>query len=277
MDMITNFCSNIPQPDISDSTGDYVKDNVVYCGKCHTPRQVYIDIGGARMVRNCLCKCRMEAYNNDVAAFEARKAEYAQNQRARAAIKNRTYERWTFDQDDGKEPKMAKVRKYAENFDQALQNNIGLLLWGDVGTGKTYAAASVVNYLVAHGYRCYMTTFTELANTITGLRGDEKNEFIRSLNAFHLLVIDDLGAERQSEYMQEMVYQVIDSRYRAGKPVIITTNLTAQEITNPRDTSLARIYSRVTEMAILMQFTHQRRPDKAAKKLSDLAEMLLDD
>ena len=63
-----------------------------------------------------------------------------------------------------------------------------------------------------------------------------------------LLIIDDFGMERGTEYGLEQVYNVIDSRYRSGKPLIVTTNLTLDSLQNPQDTAHARIYDRLLEM-----------------------------
>ena len=76
---------------------------------------------------------------------------------------------------------------------------------------------------------------------------DGKQEFIDSLNKYTLLIIDDLGAERKTEYMVEHVFNIIDSRYRSGLPMIITTNLTADELKKPQAIEYSRIYDRVLE------------------------------
>ena len=262
------------QPELEFCEGDYIKDGLLYCGKCHSKRQTKIEVMGKIILRVCKCKCRLEKQAKENAEFNARKEQNKLDDRMRTAIRSKSYENWTFDIDDGKEPKMSKMRAYAESFEDALKNNLGLLLWGDVGTGKSFAAACIVNHLVKNGYRCYMTTFTALANTIQGLYGDEKNTFIQSLNNFHLLVIDDLGAERQSEYMQEMVFQVIDGRKRANKPLIVTTNLILQEIKEPKQMGVARIYSRLDEMTTPINFTIQRRKEVGKQKMSKLAEIL---
>ena len=93
-----------------------------------------------------------------------------------------------------------------------------------------------------------MTSFSRLKNTLEGMFGG-RQEYIDSLNEFHLLVIDDLGAERKSDsgYMQEIMYDIIDSRYLAGLPMIITTNLTADELKFPQDIRYQRIYDRILE------------------------------
>ena len=66
---------------------------------------------------------------------------------------------------------------------------------------------------------------------------EDRNQFINSLNRYSLLIIDDLGIERNSDFALEQVFNVIDSRYRSKKPLIITTNLTLSELNNAADTN----------------------------------------
>lgn len=63
-----------------------------------------------------------------------------------------------------------------------------------------------------------------------------------------LLIIDDFGMERGTEYALEQIYNIVDSRYRSRKPLIVTTNLTLEELKNPQSTAYARIYDRLLEM-----------------------------
>ena len=65
-----------------------------------------------------------------------------------------------------------------------------------------------------------------------------RNEYISRLCSFPLLIIDDFGMERGTEYGLEQVYNVIDSRYRSNKPLIVTTNLTLHELQHPPDTPM---------------------------------------
>ena len=66
-------------------------------------------------------------------------------------------------------------------------------------------------------------------------------------NEYDLLIIDDLGVERSTEYAMEQMFFVIDSRYRSRRPMIITTNLKLDELKNPSDLAHARIYDRILE------------------------------
>jgi DNA replication protein DnaC len=144
---------------------------------------------------------------------------------------------------------MEAARRYAINFDEFRKQGKGLLLFGTVGTGKTYAAACIANALIDRGIPVLMTNFARIANTVGGM-WEGKQEYYDSLNKFPLLILDDLAAERKTEYMSEIVFNVIDARYRAGLPLIITTNLTSEELKHPSDISYQRTFSRLLEMCL---------------------------
>ena len=103
-----------------------------------------------------------------------------------------------------------------------------------------------------------MTNFSRLVNTIQSMR-EGKQEYLDSLNDYDLLVIDDLSSERDTEFMNEIVMNVIDSRYRSGLPLIITTNITADELKNPSDIRKERIYSRLMQMCFPIEVSGKDR------------------
>ena len=79
---------------------------------------------------------------------------------------------------------------------------------------------------------------------------EDKTEYIRLLNRYELLIIDDLGVERSSEYVLENIFSVIDWRYRSGKPLIITTNLPLAQLKQETKIEKKRIYDRILERCI---------------------------
>jgi DNA replication protein DnaC len=139
-----------------------------------------------------------------------------------------------------------------------------------VGTGKTYLAASVANELISKGIPCLVTNFARIANEVQGMF-EGKQQYYDSLNSFPLLVIDDLSAERKTEYMQEIVFNVIDARYRAKLPLIITTNLTREELMNPDSVTSQRIYSRLFEMCTPIEVKGKDRRKQAL--MNDIGKM----
>ena len=119
-----------------------------------------------------------------------------------------------------------------------------------------------------------MTNFARIANTVQGLF-EGRQEYYDSLNRFPLLILDDLSAERKTEYMQEIVQNVIDSRYRAGLPLIITTNLTGKELENPADVTSQRLFSRLYQMCIPVKVEGtDRRRARLKKDMSTYKELL---
>lgn len=172
------------------------------------------------------------------------------------------------------ERKMEDNQAKCEDWEQMRENNYGLLLWGKVGTGKSYFAGCIANALMEQEISVRMTNFSAILNDLTA-SFEGRNEYIERLCRFPLLILDDFGMERGTEYGLEQVYNVIDSRYRSRKPLIVTTNLSLTELQNPQDTAHARIYDRVLEMCLPILFTGENfRKETAQAKLNGLKELL---
>lgn len=266
---------NAAAQNIRVNDGDYPKDGLWYCGKCNTPKQCRVEIFGRIRTPMCLCKCEAERRQEEEA--QRKRIEQARkiNDLRRIGFPDEQMQAWNFSSDDGANMRVTDaMKRYCEHFDQLRKQGRGLLLYGDVGTGKTFAACEVANELIDQGFPCMVTNFARLTNTLQG-KFDGKQEFIDRLNEFELLVIDDLGAERKSEYMQEMVYNIIDSRYRAGLPFIITTNLTIEEIKSPQDIGNRRIYDRILERCFPVEVSGKSRRRKAVREGYDEMKNML--
>lgn len=233
--------------------GDYILDGLLHCGKCNTPKQCRITVLGNVRTPYCLCKCAVEERDREEAERQRIAFERSVKEMRRVGFPDDEMKNWTFDKDDGANEHITSVaRKYVENFDTMRADGKGLLFYGTVGTGKTFAAACIANALIDKGFPCLVTNFARLINTISGMY-DGKQQYIDGLNRFALLVIDDLATEADTEYRNEIVYNIIDSRYRAGLPLIVTTNLTAEELKNSADIRKQRIYSRLFERCIPLE------------------------
>lgn len=228
--------------------GEYLaEDGLLYCSTCHKPVQRRVELWGRKMIVRCICDCRKKELEEE----KRREQELERCRRISQLKANGIQEKhlldWKFDvAEDNKDIRMA--RRYVENWKQVREKNLGLLLWGDVGTGKSFTAACIANALLEKGIPVLMTNFSKILNQMGAMYSDERYRYISSFNHYSLLIIDDLGIERNTEYALEQVYAVIDERYKSGLPVIITTNLTINELRNPTDVAHARIYSRVLEM-----------------------------
>ena len=222
---------------------DYEKEGLVYCYKCNTPKQCRQSFFGNTITVPCLCECEEKRIQQE------KERERVEKIRG-ACISDTRLHSYTFANDNGRIPEaMSKAKKYVANFDKYFKDGICLLFYGSVGYGKTYAAASIANALIDIEKQCLFTDFPQLARKWEALYA-HKEEFLKGLNAYDLLIIDDFGVERQTETMQEMVHSIIDSRLREGKPMVITTNMTGEELKHPTDIRKERIYSRLLGKSI---------------------------
>lgn len=260
---------------IKPEEGDYIVDGLLYCGKCHTKKQTRIIFLGQEKMPYCLCKCASERKEQEEAE-EERQAFLRRIQKLRVmGFPESDMSTWTFAKDDRSNEKLSKIAEnYVNNFDEMKERGKGLLFFGSVGTGKTFISACIANALIDQGIPCLVTNFARLTNTISGMY-DGKQEYIDGLNRFKLLVIDDLATERDTEYMNEIVWNIIDARYRSGLPLIITTNLTADEIKNPAEIKRQRVYSRLLEMTIPVKVEGKdRRKTKLKEDYKNLEDLL---
>lgn len=240
MDM-TSTLKNISDTALKVGMESYIKDGLKYCIACDTPMQTVIHYKGKRMTVNCLCRCLSDALAEEERKFEEQqKAERIS--RNRCGMRDISYRNMTFDKSD---VELRRESNYCTLFPKMLEMNAGLMFLGGFGTGKTFRAAAIGNQLISNGYRVYMDCVTSLCNDITASR--DRQAFVSDICSYDLLILDDVGAERDTPYMAEMMYNLIDSRYRAQKPLIVTTNLTIEEMKTAQNAS-KRTYDRLFEM-----------------------------
>ncbi|MBO5969759.1 MAG: ATP-binding protein [Clostridia bacterium] len=247
--------------------GDYIGDDgYLYCGKCKTRKQRFFDAGVIQRKVMCLCKCEAERLQREEEERERRAlAEKIARYRMEGLPEQKMHD-WTFANTDGSNAKlMAGLKRYADNFDEFYKLGKGLILCGTVGTGKTYGAACIANALIDKGIRAKMTKVEWIANAVLDIQRG-KQEYLDSFRHYPLLILDDIAAERDTAYMQEIVYNVIDGRYTAGRPLIATTNLTPEQLMQPKNIGEKRIYSRILEMCVPVEVVGE---DKRFSKASD--------
>lgn len=250
--------------------GDYIgKDGLLYCHKCNTRKQTRIEILGIVKTPMCMCKCMQEKKEKEEAELKQRELTEQIERMRIVGFPDSKMSKWTFEADDRSNEKISNVaRNYVENFEKL--NVKGLLFYGDVGTGKTFISSCIANALIDKGHPCLVTNFARLVNTLQGMYEGRQN-YIDGLDRYDLLVIDDLASERDTEYMNEIVTNIIDARYRSGKALIVTTNLKKNELNNPSDVKKQRIYSRLFEMCVPVEVLGPDR--RKMKMVSGYAEM----
>lgn len=267
-----------------ENDGDYVgPDGLLYCGKCRTKKQTKLPAsavtGGREMIVPCICRCKVEE-NKRREEAEKKKQEMQRLERLRASslmdakLKAARLNGYQIDGDNQKIYNLAE--KYVRRFDEMYEKKQGLLFWGTVGTGKSYTAACIANELLDQMIPVVMTSFVKILQNIQG-NLDEEEKIMAGLNVAKLLIIDDLGAERSTDYALEKVYNIIDSRYLSGKPLILTTNMTLKEMQETQDIRYKRIYDRIFEMCFPVRFAGSSWREKVAAKRFDEMKNLMEE
>ena len=220
-------------------------DGLLYCKICNTPRQCRLS---DEIVVSCICCCQQAEFEN-IRKKERQKEINEKINRYRSIGFDCQYMQTnTFAKDDGSNKNVSKaIISYVDNFEEFKKNGRGLLLYGDVGTGKSFFAACIVNALIDKCYPCMMTNLYKITNAIASTYSC-KQDYIDRLCRLSLIAIDDFGCERDTEYMNESVMYIIDSLYRAKVPIIVTSNYTPQKMVEDKNITKRRIYDRIIEI-----------------------------
>ena len=252
--------------------------DLLRCPVCGESRQTVINFNGTECKVRCICRCEEQMIEEEEERLLRREKLIRIEQMKAHGLQDPSLREYTFAHDSGDNPLMSKARKYVQKWEEFKAEDIGLLLFGNVGTGKSFFAGCIANALLDQGIPVLMTSFPRILNTLGTLYSDERNTYISSLNEYDLLIIDDLGSERETDYALEQIYSVIDARYRSRKPLIITTNLSLQEMKNyayGNDLRYARIYDRVLEKCQPIAFTGKNYRRSNAKDAYRKAARLL--
>ena len=265
--------NNIPNNRLA---GDYTDtEGFLCCGKCYTRKECDVDAFGSKQRVSCACKCKLEELEREKAA--KKKAAFDQRIATlqREGITDKAYLNHTLAADDGRNQKISNVcQKYLDSWEEMAADNIGILFYGGVGTGKSFYACCIANALLHKLSAVCVTNLPQLINKLQDF--DQKQNVMDKLQKYDLLVIDDLGVERDTSYSLEQVYNIIDTRSRAGKPLIVTTNLTIEDLQHPASIGYARIYDRILEMCPirLKLIGESRRVDNAERRRIKAKEIM---
>ena len=232
----------ITRNSLNKSAVTYEEDTCPFCGRRREKRW---STGGRTAYRQCECEenqkakeewgalirkesdytDQLEAVEREIASLKKKSVELLEQSNLGRRFKDRTFESFqTTDFDAAYRVALEYAQRFEENTGK------GLLFIGTPGTGKTHLAAAMTNYIISEfGIPVKFGSFIDLLDNVKrGFKTDE--EVVQKLQEVPLLVIDDLGKERQTQWSNAVLYQVINGRYENYLPIVITTNETMKTL-----------------------------------------------
>lgn len=257
---------------------DYIGENgFLYCGVCNKPLQMTLDVPcvGTRVV-TIMCDCDKARREAEEKRLRLEEEQRRIEQMRKIGITSADYYKMTFATDDGSAPKLAALAgRYVAKRDEMLAENIGLLLHGGTGGGKTFWAAAIANAMIDNGMSAMITTIPQLIKAMSANYEADKIRILDQIMRVRFLVLDDIGFERQTSYAAEKLFEIIDARYRARRPLIVTTNLSLEEIMHPEQMEYQRVFDRIIEMCQPIHVSADGRRKAIAQRKSDRAREIL--
>lgn len=262
--------------------GDYRdSEGLLVCGVCGQRKEVRRDVPliGIRVhPRNCECeerRLREEEEAKKIAKEREAVKELFKYSLIDERFKESRFENFIQNEHNARQFKIAQ--RYVDRFDEMFRRNKGLLFYGEPSTGKTYLASCIANALLDKRIPIIVTSLIKLTSSSGPFSRDEDKRriLLEKMNAARVLFIDDLGTERDTPYKMEQVFEVIDSRYGAKKPMIVTTNLSLQQMQNEPNIRQRRVYERIFEVCHPVELNGPSWRWKAAENDYDEIEKLL--
>jgi DNA replication protein DnaC len=186
------------------------------CPLCEGTGWRALDAGPTRRVTRCDCRLRARAGSLLAAAHIPKRYEHCE-------LSNFDF--------DGPHRSLAPARMAACRFveEYPLDNHTGLLLIGSVGAGKTHLAVGIIKELVrAKGAHClfydYRELLKEIQNSYNSTVQATELEVLRPVFDAEVLVLDELGAVKPTEWVWDTVSLILNTRYNDQRTTIITTN-----------------------------------------------------
>lgn len=251
------------------------------CVICKKPVEKDVELFGYARRVPVMCDCKKKKLEDERIQNVRNEKEMRLNQLFKNSLMDSKFKQCTFDNWDhnlGSEKIYKITKNYTNSFSEMKKNNVGLLLHGTPGNGKTYATCCVANELIEKGVTCICVSINSLLERIKETYNKYGNQgeidVLRGLTNADLVIIDDLGTEQATEWSKTRVYNIIDSRYRNGLPLIISTNITMEKI---KEIYSERTYDRILEMCTPVKNDKKSIRAEKGREKTKIIKSLLDE
>lgn len=222
-----------------------------------------INILGKRKIVQPICECEADEMDRSFTEIQNRKHEKETRELFSISDMGEKLAESSFDnfiRRTGTEKMFSNSQSYVEYFDEWGEDS--LLIWGTPGNGKSRMAAAVANAVHENGKNIVFQSVPELLQRIRSTFGKQGGEteadIMKALLTCDLLILDDIGAEKLTDWVQDIMYRIIDGRYRKKKPILYTSNIEPKQLANQLG---GRTYDRILETSLIIenQATSYRR------------------
>lgn len=258
------------------------EDGYMHCDVCGEPLEAELPeeikaLFPNKKTRPRMCRCDREKYESEEKAEKEQLAKNRIEMIRKEGLYSQLYESCTFEKDDRRDERASHIaRNYVSHFPEYSEGNAGLMFWGGVGTGKSYLAACIANALIDKRCTVIMAPLQDIVADMTANYNADRDTILSRVENCDLLILDDLGVERGTDYMYEHVYDLINARYLSKKPMIVTTNLSPQQLESDPDIRKVRIYDRIKENCQPIKVAGESRRKGIAKGKAELFRRLLE-
>ena len=236
----------------------------------------------------CECKAGQEKYNQEQSQRKQQRLTYEQEEQnkilrqriSRITTQSGMSKRFlecTFDNYLADDNNKKAVKKIADNYAKKFKAQTkGLFIYGSIGVGKTHIVSAIANYLLNQGTGVICMNERQLLGKIkdsfneSRRYGESESSVLNIYKTIPLLVIDDMGKEKATDWTLATLYAIVDARYEAQKPIAITTNYDPNELIariTPKgendSTTAQAIVDRLLEMTEAIHITGQSYRTKA--------------
>lgn len=279
-EILGRIISNL-ETSTQNSDDTYLKDGLLYCSKCHTPRQTIITnpITKKESVVGCICECMSEALRQEKEEVVLRDRQRQIERLQRNSLLGDRYKGVTFENtetgvNDSFDVAFARCRKYCSVAREAYENGYGIYIYGDKGTGKTRLTACMVNELIKQFRPTMFTNFFEISEMLRSTfskPNESESNIINKIATVDFLFIDDLGTEKVSQngednWLQGKIFEILNKRYNNRRPTIFTSNYSLQQLINDRGL-MDKTVDRILEMSsVILKIEGQSYRMKSRRK-----------